>query len=83
MQTIGNAFVFGLEVWNPPYHVELIRSALTRHIIPFFGTIYDEIETSFRDLVPVEDKGTSSRCLLVEPGADCAQNGFLSMPSTL
>lgn len=55
---LGILHVFGMPVWDPPYHVHLIRSTLTRHISGLLGDVNDEIATSFNDLLPSNCNGT-------------------------
>lgn len=56
-QILGIAYVFGMEVWEPPYHVTVIRSALTQHMASMFGDIHDEMESAFASLVPATYDG--------------------------
>lgn len=58
---LGILHVFGMQVWDPPYHVHLIRSTLTRHIAELLGDVHDEIAASFNDLFPSKSNGTSSQ----------------------
>lgn len=58
-EVTGMFHVFGMDVWEYSYPVDIIRSVLTRHIAPFFGDIHNEVEASFRDLVPTRGDGMS------------------------
>lgn len=60
MQTLALLYVFGKEVWEPPYHVTIIRSVLTQHIASMFGDIHDEMESAFAELVHVSEDGVYS-----------------------
>ncbi|ESK83522.1 cytochrome p450 [Moniliophthora roreri MCA 2997] len=40
---------------NNPYHIEVIRTLLTRNIVPRFDDLRDEIVAAFNDNIPVKD----------------------------
>lgn len=69
-EVTGMFHVFGMDVWQYSYPVDIIRSVLTRHIAPFFGDIHNEVEASFHDLVPTTGDGTS-RCSFNRIVFDC------------
>ena len=54
----GMVHAFGEDVWRPPYHVDIMRPVLTRHIAPLFGEIYNEVETAFQEIIPAHKGGT-------------------------
>lgn len=66
-QTLALLYLFGKEVWEPPYHVTIIRSVLTQHIASMFGDIHDEIESAFAELVHVGEDGACFCIRLVVP----------------
>lgn len=51
-QTLQLEYAFGKDATHNDYHVHVIRTQLTRSLIPLFPDIYDEIARSFNDLIP-------------------------------
>jgi len=50
-------YMMGPQIRLDPYHVAVVRSALTRNFGVRFSDLVDEITTSFSDLVPVATEG--------------------------
>lgn len=49
----------GHEIFSDPYHIPVIRSALTKNLASRFPDIHDEIVQSFHDALNLEGDGTS------------------------
>jgi hypothetical protein len=47
----------GEETFGDPYHIPVIRTALTKNIPAKFPEMRDEIVQSFRDTLAVDDSG--------------------------
>ena len=45
-------FTMGGEVFSSSYHVEVVRSPLTRNLVARFPDINDEIKSDFEEYVP-------------------------------
>ncbi|PBK74138.1 cytochrome P450 [Armillaria solidipes] len=57
--TLQTCYTLGSNIHHDPYHVDVVRSALTRNISACFPAVRDEIEVSFKDEIP-ETEGMSS-----------------------
>nr|BAL05133.1 cytochrome P450 [Phanerodontia chrysosporium] len=52
----GFRYIFGQKVLEDPFHVNIIRSHLTKHLSSVFGDICDEIHIAFSELIPQQDE---------------------------
>ncbi|KAI0783163.1 cytochrome P450 [Abortiporus biennis] len=50
------AYTFGFDLERDTWHIDLIRTQLTRQIANTFPDMYDEVVSSFRDLIPANDE---------------------------
>ena len=41
-----------------PVHITVVRSHLTRNLTPIFGDMYDEVQATLDELIPVHNDGT-------------------------
>jgi hypothetical protein len=48
----------GEETFGDPYHIQVIRTVLTKNIAAKFPDMRDEIVQSFRDILAIDDGGT-------------------------
>ena len=49
----------GEETFADPYHIPVIRTALTKNIAAKFPDMRDEIVESFQDVLALDDNGAS------------------------
>lgn len=56
-QVIGFRHILGGEVISDPFHIGILRDKVTRNLAPIFGDVYNEIETSFQELIPAKRNG--------------------------
>ncbi|KAK0212481.1 cytochrome P450 [Desarmillaria ectypa] len=57
--TLQTSYTLGSNIHLDPYHIDVVRSALTRNIAACFPVVRNEIEASFKDEIP-ETEGMSS-----------------------
>ncbi|KAG7449769.1 cytochrome P450 [Guyanagaster necrorhizus] len=50
--TLQTTYTLGSSLHSDPYHIDVVRSALTRNIAACFPVVRDEIEASFKDEIP-------------------------------
>ncbi|KAJ3488343.1 hypothetical protein NLI96_g2934 [Meripilus lineatus] len=62
---VQSRYTFGGEINRDPYHVDIIRSQLTRRIANFFPAIHNEIIAAFGDMIPLQDEWASVPALHV------------------
>ena len=56
-QGLQTEYIVGRDVTDNHYHVEVVRSALTRSLVARFGDIRDEIVAAFNDNIPSKPGG--------------------------
>ncbi|KAK0494784.1 cytochrome P450 [Armillaria luteobubalina] len=57
-KTLQTFYTLGSNIHHDPYHVDVVRSALTRNISACFPAVRDEIEVSFKDEIPETEDWT-------------------------
>ncbi|KAK0244007.1 cytochrome P450 [Armillaria nabsnona] len=57
--SLQTSYTLGRGIHLDPYHIDVVRGALTRNIAACFPDVRDEIETSFKEEIP-ETEGMSS-----------------------
>ncbi len=48
-------YTIGRDVFADPYHINVVRSALTRNIAVRFEDVADEIQEAFHDNIPMTE----------------------------
>lgn len=48
-------YTMGPELHFDQYHVDVVKSSLTRSLVERFSDVQDEIASAFRELVPVTE----------------------------
>ncbi|KAG5651717.1 hypothetical protein H0H81_007722, partial [Sphagnurus paluster] len=61
--SIQTVHTLGAEVYHDPYHVPVIRSALTRHLVACFPEVQDELAMAFAERLPPNEEWTSMTVL--------------------
>ncbi len=56
-QGLQTEYIVGRDVTDNHYHVEVVRSALTRSLVARFSDIRDEIVAAFNDNIPSKPGG--------------------------
>ncbi|GLB33473.1 putative cytochrome p450 [Lyophyllum shimeji] len=63
MEAVGESIqaehTMGREVHHDPYHIGIVRSALTRSLVERFPDVQDEIVTAFSEHIPATEEWTS------------------------
>ncbi|KAG9310147.1 cytochrome P450 [Chiua virens] len=54
-ETIRTEYTLGSEVYHNPYHIETVRSHLTRSLSTLYPEIRDEISVAFEEVLNLED----------------------------
>ncbi|GJE99516.1 cytochrome P450 [Phanerochaete sordida] len=78
----GTPYIFGNGMVEDPWHVPIIRDKLTKHLSAAFPDIYDEIDTSFKELMPKCEDWTPVHALQVARGvvARASNRVFVGLP---
>lgn len=50
-------YIFGNEINDDPFHVRIVRDKMTHNLVPIFSEVHDEVETTFRELIPANEHG--------------------------
>ncbi len=53
-------YTFGRSNRLDPYHLDVVRGALTRNIASCFADVQDEIKAAFRDNIPMTEGATTN-----------------------
>ncbi len=64
-QLVQINYTLGACIQQDPYHVEIIRSQLTRNIAGFFPVIREEIIAAFSEIIPIKKGNPSYSHVLV------------------
>lgn len=57
IQILGFKYIFGGRTHGDPFHFDIIRTQLTKNLARVFPDVFDEIDTTFKEVLPANEDG--------------------------